>query len=394
MSRNPNWKEEELTLALELYVSKGLEWLGRISDTTEEVVVLSTILKGLDLFDEPQSSNFRSVGSIRMKLGNLKMYDPQYAGGTLANTGKMDKEIWNKYSGDLKKLHLASLKIIRDHYKGKMTSRVKKYIDRIEKSAVAISNVDNPANNWEKRMVQVLLDEARSRGDIDLAGKYSEILSLLDKQNTTLQESYHEHAGINQAVFREKPENKIGKHVRDEMGKLIKEDMIWESDLIDFQSGDWSKDVLHLSHAFFVKIDTGKDIKKQLRDDNGYLRYWKEIFNIHDQTFAMCKEWFESGRKHFDNWLVSFIKGKKIICPLDSFKRLLLLVKELDQNSVCVSVSDLKNKAAESDEIELFVDYLIKWGVLSAFQGSTREYNIDDYDRLYDMINNPHKYVC
>lgn len=100
MSRNPNWKEEELTLALELYLSKGLKWLGRISDTTEEIVVLSKILKGLDLFDGQKGSNFRSVGSVRMKLGNLKMFDPDYNGGSLSNTGKMDKEIWNKYAHD------------------------------------------------------------------------------------------------------------------------------------------------------------------------------------------------------------------------------------------------------------------------------------------------------
>ena len=393
MGRNPNWKEEELTLALELYVSKGLEWLGRIGDTTEEVIALSTLLKGLDLFDEPQNDNFRSVGSVRMKLGNLKMFDPQYSGGSLANTGTMDREIWNKYSGNIQELHSASLKIIRDHYKGKMTPGVKKYIDRINQSATSIRKTDNPANNWEKRMVKVLLDEARSRDDTVLAEKYTEIISLIDKQDIAAQETYHEHAGINRAVIREKKENKIGKHVRDEMRNLIKEDMIWESDLTDFQSEDWSKDVLHLSRAFFVKIDIDKDIKPQLKDSNDYLRYWKDIYYIHGQTYAMCKEWFESGRKHFDKWLVSFIKGKKIICSPDSFKRILLLIKELDEKNVCVSVSDLKPKTAESDEIELIVDYLVRWGVLSSFQGSTREYNIDDYDRFYDMINYPDKYT-
>lgn len=211
MGRNPNWKEEELILALELYISKGLEWLGRISDTTEEVVTLSLILKGLDFFDVPQNSNFRSVGSVRMKLGNLKMYDPEYAGGTLANTGKMDKEIWNKYSGDIQKLHSLSLKVIREHYKGKLSPSIKKYIARIEQSVVPLCNADNPANKWEKRMVQMLLDEARSREDTELIEKYLEILTLLDKKNTIVQESYHEpyheHAGINQAVFKEKTED-------------------------------------------------------------------------------------------------------------------------------------------------------------------------------------------
>ena len=243
-------------------------------------------------------------------------------------------------------------------------------------------------------MVQVLFDEASSRGDIGLADKYSEILSLFDKQNTIVQEPYHEHAGINQAALREKPENKIGKYVRGKMLNLINEDMIWDSDLIDFQSEDWSKDILHLSCAFFVKVDPSKDIKKQLRDENGYLRYWKDIYNIHEQAYAMCKEWFESNRKHFDKWLVSFVKGKKINCSLASFKNVLLLVKELDQKDICIRVSDLRDRVTESDEIEQLIDYLIKWGVLASFQGSTREYNIDDYDRFYDMINNPQKYVC
>lgn len=391
MGRNPNWKEEELILALELYISKGLKWLGRISDTTEEIVVLSTILKGLDFYGVPISGNFRSVGSVRMKLGNFKMFDPEYEGGSLSNAGRLDNEIWNKYAHDTQLLSSKSIQIINDHYKGRITAKIRKYIDRIEQSEN--KGQYNSESDLEIKMVRSLLDAARSKGDKELSNKYSEALSILEKRNKSSQDSYHEHGGINQALIKEKPENKIGRHVRDEIRKLIDNEMIWETDLDDFQSDEWSKDILHLSHAFFLKIDVSKDIKKQLRDNNGYLRYWKEIYAIQGQQYAMCKEWFESNRKHFDKWIDKFIKEKKLACSPDAFKALLLLVKELDQKAVCVSVSELKNSSEDSEEIEIFVDYLIKWGVLLPFQGSTREYNIDDYDRFYDMINNPEKYA-
>ncbi len=78
MSRNPNWKEEELTVVLELYHAKGYEWQGNINDSTEEIVVLSSILSSFDLFDELGGRINRSVGSVRMKLANFKTLDPNY----------------------------------------------------------------------------------------------------------------------------------------------------------------------------------------------------------------------------------------------------------------------------------------------------------------------------
>ena len=151
--------------------------------------------------------------------------------------------------------------------------------------------------------------------------------------------------------------------------------------------------VIAYQSCFFVKIDPEEEIKKQLRDRNNQIRYWKDLYTIHGQQYAICKEWYEHQRKYFDKWLDTFIKRKKITCSTDTFKNMLLLIKKLDQNEICIRVLDLRNQTDNIEEIEEIIDLLINWGALASFQGSTREYNIDDYDRFYDMINHPEKYT-
>ena len=54
MNRNPNWTEEEIKLALELYLSHDLQWLARISDSTFEID------DELFLFSDIKTSSFLS----------------------------------------------------------------------------------------------------------------------------------------------------------------------------------------------------------------------------------------------------------------------------------------------------------------------------------------------
>ena len=75
MKKSPNWRSEELALALELYLAKDLAWLSKISDNTPEIKTLSYILQNLDYHESPKPEKFRSVGSVRMKLSNFKAID-------------------------------------------------------------------------------------------------------------------------------------------------------------------------------------------------------------------------------------------------------------------------------------------------------------------------------
>ena len=75
--RSPNWHESEVMLALDLYVNRDLSWLNKMSDSTFEIIALSKILNSLDLYDS-KPENFRSTGSIRMKLANFMELDKNH----------------------------------------------------------------------------------------------------------------------------------------------------------------------------------------------------------------------------------------------------------------------------------------------------------------------------
>lgn len=44
--RSPNWLEEEVMLALDLYVHRDLSWINKMSDSTYEIIALSKLLNG------------------------------------------------------------------------------------------------------------------------------------------------------------------------------------------------------------------------------------------------------------------------------------------------------------------------------------------------------------
>ena len=90
--RSPNWLKEEELLALDLYLNRDLDWFNKISDSTSEIQALSKILNVVDLHSS-KPENFRSTGSIRMKLANYMALDNRYSKKSLGNVGGLDKKI-------------------------------------------------------------------------------------------------------------------------------------------------------------------------------------------------------------------------------------------------------------------------------------------------------------
>ena len=82
MSRNPNWTEEELILALCLYYELPS---GQHHQSNKEVENLATKL------------GRRTPSSVAYKLGNFKSLDDRYTGKGMTNHSKQDENIWNKY---------------------------------------------------------------------------------------------------------------------------------------------------------------------------------------------------------------------------------------------------------------------------------------------------------
>lgn len=90
--RNPRWSEEELILALDLYLAEGL-----LDDKNKQVQKLSETLKDLAFVQMEDPEVFRNPNGVAMKLGNFAAFDPSYGGIGLTSGGKLDKVIWERY---------------------------------------------------------------------------------------------------------------------------------------------------------------------------------------------------------------------------------------------------------------------------------------------------------
>ena len=94
--RNPSWAEEELILALDLYIRSGLR------DAADSAVVdLSRLLNTLTIHSErPDAVRFRNPNGVALKLANFAAIDPNYRGQGMTRGGKRDAEVWERYASD------------------------------------------------------------------------------------------------------------------------------------------------------------------------------------------------------------------------------------------------------------------------------------------------------
>ena len=203
---------------------------------------------------------------------------------------------------------------------------------------------------------------------------------------------FKEHGGINMAPIVNN-QIKIGKYVQNAIAQLIAGGFITEKVLMEVTDENWSKRVLHIGHSFFKSIDIHKDLKAQLLDSNGYLRYWKEIYYINDKAYCVCKEWYESGRKYFDNWMNSVLSATFWFeISADNLKIILKYIKETDEQKLSIKLEDIYSRIW-SDKKKETIDIMLKVGLLIPFHGDEKELVVEDYDLLYAMLGNPELYV-
>lgn len=95
-TRNPPWTDDELILALELYLKHGL-----LDDTSLEVINLSHELNRLGTgVSRNDPTRFRNPNGVALKLANLAALDPAYPGTGMTRGGRRDAVIWDRYSKD------------------------------------------------------------------------------------------------------------------------------------------------------------------------------------------------------------------------------------------------------------------------------------------------------
>lgn len=111
--RRLNWTRDELILALDLYHSIP-EARGNVRHPG--VIELSELLQELPIHPaEFRPSNFRNPNGVAMKLGNFLVCDPAYKGAGLHQGAKLEQDIWDEFSGNVKGLKLMA-SAIREHY--------------------------------------------------------------------------------------------------------------------------------------------------------------------------------------------------------------------------------------------------------------------------------------
>ena len=93
---NPPWVEEELIIALDLYLR-----VGSPGAKHPAVVELSRVLNALPLHAErPDADRFRNPNSVGLKLANFAALDPSYVGRGMSRGSKLDAQVWERYASE------------------------------------------------------------------------------------------------------------------------------------------------------------------------------------------------------------------------------------------------------------------------------------------------------
>ncbi len=412
--RSPNWQEGEVMLALDLYLNKDLKWLSRMSDSTFEIYAFSKLLNGLDYYEE-KPDNFRTTGSIRMKLANFMALDDRYQMNSLGNVGSLDKAIWEKYSENLSSLHIECIEIIREHLK-KSDFDTDKYLEMLKLKAE--NDFDSDFINFAKYLKRALAyygKLAEQRSDIQYSDEVLEWClktqkSLhwldemsIDKIEFDAMDKYKEHGGINLAPIgntkqkinsknEDDTEEKIGKLVQRTFSELVDQDRISEEIVYKLLDAKYSKSTFGLKPSFLICVDVDQSIKKQIVDENGYARYWNKPVVIHGKTYCVSKEWYPNQREKYLRWLDSVNVKPFYMINLLKLKEVLEYIQKVDDRKISFTRKEIHDKFPDL-EIDAVISELLDRGILSGFQGSTKELVVDDYDALYKVIKKPIDYT-
>lgn len=105
MSQNPDWSEDELILALDLYCSRFPD--KQPDRSNPHIIELSETLRSLGVAIhglENISKNYRSPDSVLMRFRNYAHIDPRRGGGLDGSTGEKVTRVFETYTKDLELL--------------------------------------------------------------------------------------------------------------------------------------------------------------------------------------------------------------------------------------------------------------------------------------------------
>ena len=176
--RNPPWAEEELLLALDLYLREGL-----LDDKNQAVIELSRGLKDLTLHSErPDEFRFRNPNGVALKLANFTALDPNYSGLGMTRGGKSDEKVWERYASDEDALDEAA-EAIRQGQEPPALPPAETAVSRVSEAEVEAQHVERfqvsvagqvkEADRREQGLVLAYRDHLKNQGHKVTRHKYS-----------------------------------------------------------------------------------------------------------------------------------------------------------------------------------------------------------------------------
>ena len=167
--RNPPWAEEELILALDLYLRFGL-----LDAANSAVVELSRVLNDLSIHSErPDAVRFRNPNGVALKLANFASIDPNHQGRGMTRRGRRDVEVWERFASDEDALTEAAT-IIRERgtppavwdskHTGPQVAAVEVEAQHVEQFQVSVSSQVIEAARREQSLVLAYVSHLDNRG--------------------------------------------------------------------------------------------------------------------------------------------------------------------------------------------------------------------------------------
>ncbi len=167
--RNPNWTEEELVLALNLYLRKGL--LGKTDPLVKD---LSHDLNAMTVHPEHSgSSKFRNPAGVAMKLAYFASLDYNFDGKGLTRTSKADRDVWTRYATEEDELAATAVAIrkrnqLRDNSTTEPASvqvaEVEVEAQHVERFLVTVPGQDRMATRSEQALVVAFRKHLEEQG--------------------------------------------------------------------------------------------------------------------------------------------------------------------------------------------------------------------------------------
>ena len=127
----------------------------------------------------------------------------------------------------------------------------------------------------------------------------TEFLVYLRADYTPLHPSYRADAEIDDNLA---DDEKVGAYVRNAMRKLSEQNVaLSKADLSLMLSKEGTKRLFDVDYPFLKPYDASVDLAMQIKE-NGYGRYWKEVFILGGKKYLVTSQWYERSRDMFKNW--------------------------------------------------------------------------------------------